>query len=231
MKYLSQSFIKGLKILDLKTVLILVWVPIALSVIEYFFGVRSTFSFDDLAGVLPETFVGIQNHLWYFLGCSVFMLGLPLLFFGKVGFQLKATLGGAKIYFCLYLLALPFIYVASLTEGFQEIYPFFRPPMGLYSLGFLLFEIAYCLQFLAVEYFFRGMMVLGLKKKFGMYSVFIMLAPYCMLHFHKPFTEALGAIVAGIVLGVLAWETETILYGWGLHYAVALTMDLLALNK
>jgi hypothetical protein len=31
------------------------------------------------------------------------------------------------------------------------------------------------------------------------------------------------------VLGVLAWRTGTIIYGWFLHYAVALSMDLLAL--
>ncbi|MCU0591683.1 MAG: hypothetical protein MUC57_09435 [Desulfobacterales bacterium] len=57
----------------------------------------------------------------------------------------------------------------------------------------------------------------------------VMLAPYCMIHYYKPFPEALGAIGAGLVLGVLAWRTETIIYGWFLHYAVALSMDLLAL--
>jgi len=50
-----------------------------------------------------------------------------------------------------------------------------------------------------------------------------------MIHYYKPFPEALGAIGAGLVLGVLAWRTGTIIYGWFLHYAVALSMDLLAL--
>ena len=49
--------------------------------------------------------------------------------------------------------------------------------------------------------------------------------------FYKPFPEAMGAIGAGLVLGVLAWRTGTIIYGWFLHYAVALSMDLLALEQ
>ena len=41
----------------------------------------------------------------------------------------------------------------------------------------------------------------------------------------------MGAIGAGLVLGVLSYRTGTILYGWFLHYAVAITMDLLALGQ
>jgi uncharacterized protein len=81
-----------------------------------------------------------------------------------------------------------------------------------------------------VEFFFRGFLVLGLKPSLGRYSILIALAPYCMIHYHKPTIEAFGAIGAGFVLGSLAWRTETIVYGWFLHYAVALTMDLLALK-
>jgi hypothetical protein len=85
------------------------------------------------------------------------------------------------------------------------------------------------MQFFAIEYFFRGFMTLGLKPRLGSASILVMPAPYCMIHYYKPFPEALGAIGAGLVLGVLAWRTETIIYGWFLHYAVALSMDLLAL--
>ena len=58
-----------------------------------------------------------------------------------------------------------------------------------------------------------------------------MLAPYCMIHFHKPMLEALGAVGAGVVLGCLSWRTGTVVYGWFLHYAVALSMDLLSLSQ
>ena len=69
------------------------------------------------------------------------------------------------------------------------------------------------------------------RSALGRASVLVMLAPYCMIHFHKPMLEAFGAIGAGLVLGHLAWRTGTIVYGWFLHYAVALSMDLLALHQ
>ena len=65
---------------------------------------------------------------------------------------------------------------------------------------------------------------------FGL-SVLVMLAPYCMIHYYKPMPEALGSIGAGLLLGLLSWRTGTIVYGWFLHYAVALSMDLLSLSQ
>jgi uncharacterized protein len=55
--------------------------------------------------------------------------------------------------------------------------------------------------------------------------------PYCMIHFSKPLPEALGAIVAGVVLGTLSLRTGSILGGAMLHVAVAVTMDVLALAR
>jgi hypothetical protein len=122
--------------------------------------------------------------------------------------------------------------MVSRSPDFQRTYPFYKPA-GTGSLGadFWWFEAIYCLQFLGVELFFRGFLVLGLKRALGLSSVLVMLAPYCMIHFYKPIPEALGSIGAGLVLGLLAWRTGTIVYGWFLHYAVALSMDLLALHE
>src|SRR5262249_511768 len=108
-------------------------------------------------------------------------------------------------------------------------YPFFRPPGAPWTWDYLLFELMYCLQFFAVEYFFRGVLTLGLKPTLGRSSVLIMLTPYCMLHFHKPLPEALGAIGAGWLLGILAWRTETVIWGCGRHSGVPLTMNMLGL--
>src|SRR5215469_18060163 len=54
--------------------------------------------------------------------------------------------------------------------------------------------------------------------------------PYMMIHFTKPWPEALASIVAGLVLGSLAWKTKSIWGGVCVHCAVAITMDLLALS-
>ena len=72
-------------------------------------------------------------------------------------------------------------------------------------------------------------MVHSLKKQFGFYSVFIMMIPYCMIHFVKPFPETVGAIFAGIILGALSLKSNSIWLGVLLHFSVALSMDITSL--
>lgn len=184
----------------------------------------------------------VRRYVWWGICCILFLVLIPMLvarlFAGLgprgTGVKLKGTGGDAWTYFALFIIFFPVVYLISRTEAFQATYPFYGRPApgsreGLQE-GFLLFEIVYCAQFFAIEYFFRGFMVLGLKRYIGWASVLVMLAPYCMIHYYKPLPEAMGAIGAGLVLGTLSWRTETILYGWALHYGVALSMDLLALH-
>ena len=85
------------------------------------------------------------------------------------------------------------------------------------------------LQFLGAEFFFRGVLIHGLKHRFGFYSIFISIIPYCMIHFQKPFLEALGSIIAGLILGMMSLRTNSVIMGTALHFGVALTMDICAL--
>jgi len=183
----------------------------------------------------------VRRYVWWGICCILFLVLIPMLvarlFAGLgprgTGVKLKGTGRDAWTYLALFAIFFPVVYWASTTEDFQLAYPFYGRPQtkgGPIQEGFLLFQIVYCAQFFAIEYFFRGFMVLGLKRYIGWASVLVMLAPYCMIHYYKPLPEAMGAIGAGLVLGTLSWRTETILYGWALHYGVALSMDLLALH-
>ena len=79
------------------------------------------------------------------------------------------------------------------------------------------------------EFFFRGFMLFGLEKRFGNYSLLIQTIPFAALHNRKPIAEAMGSIVAGLLLGVVALETRSFIYGAATHWFVAMTMDFLAL--
>ena len=61
-------------------------------------------------------------------------------------------------------------------------------------------------------------------------AVAVMLVAYTMLHFTKPYLEASGAVIAGLVLGYLALRTRSIWGGITVHGMVAVTMDLAALT-
>jgi membrane protease YdiL (CAAX protease family) len=62
-------------------------------------------------------------------------------------------------------------------------------------------------------------------------AIFSMVVPYVMIHFPKPYLEACGAIVAGVVLGSLSMKTGSIWAGFLIHSTVAILMDLLALEQ
>ena len=133
------------------------------------------------------------------------------------------------IYIGLYLLVLPFVFFVSQFDSFQHTYPFYK--YANQSLGhFLRWQVLYALQFVALEFFFRGFMLKGLSHKFGYGAIFVMIVPYCMIHYPKPVSETLGAIVAGIVLGTLAMRTRMIWGGVLIHVGVAVTMDWIAVG-
>ena len=133
-----------------------------------------------------------------------------------------------KIYAGLYALVLPVIWLVSLTPDFYTFYPMY-PNAGRSWADLLMWEGMYAAQFVALEFFFRGFLVGGLSKHLGMLAVPIAVMPYMMIHFTKLWPEATASIVAGLVLGWLAWKTKSIWGGVCVHFGVASTMDLLAL--
>ena len=72
-------------------------------------------------------------------------------------------------------------------------------------------------------------MLFALARYVGAYAIFVMVIPYAMIHFGKPFTETLGSVIAGTALGTLALRTRSIFGGLFIHVAVAWSMDILAI--
>jgi membrane protease YdiL (CAAX protease family) len=133
------------------------------------------------------------------------------------------------IYLALFACVLPVVALASTTPAFRETYPFYRlANRSLFDLG--AWEALYAAQFVSLEFFFRGFLLQGLRRACGANAIFVMLVPYCMIHYHKPMPETLGAIGAGLILGTLAIRTRSIWGGVLIHIGVAMTMDVLALR-
>ncbi|HEY0253695.1 MAG TPA: type II CAAX endopeptidase family protein [Kofleriaceae bacterium] len=133
------------------------------------------------------------------------------------------------IYVFLFLCVLPAVLYASTTPAFRHTYPFYRLA-NRSSADLWMWEALYSAQFLALEFFFRGFILQGLRRALGSNAVFVMIVPYCMIHYGKPLPETLGEIGAGLILGTLAIRTKSIWGGVLIHVGVALTMDVLALR-
>jgi membrane protease YdiL (CAAX protease family) len=132
------------------------------------------------------------------------------------------------IYGLCLAVVIPAMILVSKQPDFGNYYPFYKLASRSWF-DFASWEAIYWLQFFSLELFFRGWIVGALRKSFGAGAIFVMAAPYCMIHYGKPYLEAHGAIVAGVVLGSLAMRTKSIYSGYLVHITVAFSMDFLAL--
>ena len=133
------------------------------------------------------------------------------------------------IYVVMFACVLPAVLYASTTPAFRHTYPFYRAAnRSMFDL--VGWEVLYMIQFVSLEFFFRGFILKILRRRLGSNAIFVMVIPYCMIHYHKPLPETLGAIFAGLILGTLAMRTKSIWGGVLIHMGVALTMDVLALR-
>lgn len=132
----------------------------------------------------------------------------------------------------IYAAALTIVVLAMLTLAtqpeFLNYYPFYKKSSRSWF-DFLAWQSMYWVQFFALELFFRGWILAALRRTMGMGAIFVMVVPYCMIHYGKPYLEAHAAIVAGVVLGSLAMRTRSIYAGFLVHISVAALMDTMAL--
>ena len=146
------------------------------------------------------------------------------------GLNFRGILGSSWLYLVMFLFMVGPLALVSQTEAFQAKYPFYHlQPGEPFWPRLWIWEAAYVAQFFALEFFFRGFILHGLRQRLGIYAIFVMMVPYCMIHFGKPMAETFGAIGAGIVLGLMSLKTRSIWLGACLHVAVAMSMDFLSL--
>ena len=146
------------------------------------------------------------------------------------GLKLQGMFSGSWVYLLMYAAIAGPVLWASTRPSFQHTYPFYHVEPGApFWSRMIVWELLYALQFVSLEFFFRGFMLHGCRRRFGAYAIFAMAVPYCMIHFHKPTLETFGAIAAGVILGYMSLRTRSIWLGAALHIAVAWTMDAAAI--
>jgi membrane protease YdiL (CAAX protease family) len=212
---------------DGQVAVVLVTSALALTFLE-FGPIRHAFDTPD-----PRTLPKLTR---WSAGCALAYLVVPALIvrfvFGArlrdYGLTFRGFLRHLPVYAVLYLLVLPFVIPAAFSPHTAKFYPFFKGAGD--GLGpFIRWQIVYGLQFLSLEFFFRGFLLFGLEKRFGVHAILVMIVPYCMIHFRKSWPESVAAIAAGLVLGLLALRTRSVLGGVLIHWAVAITMDACAI--
>jgi len=218
-----------------RTAFMLAYAAVALTLMEYIF--RPEFFMRHFPNG-SRAYQGLFPHLWWALGSIVLYLPIPMLIarfgFGHrlrdYGWLIDVPRRTWLLYGAMLLAVLPLVFYAASRPEFRAVYPFYRAAFIAPPGAVLAWELAYLAQFLALEFFFRGFLAIGMSRVMGRLAVWVAMVPYCMIHYHKPLPEALAAIVAGLVLGEVAQRTRSIAGGVVVHIGVALTMDLLALG-
>jgi Type II CAAX prenyl endopeptidase Rce1-like len=137
----------------------------------------------------------------------------------------------ARPYLLMLLFLLPLVALASTQHDFLHTYPKIKNIafIGGYTKSVwpwrLLYEISYGLDFVSIELFFRGFLVIGLGRYAGQYAILPMAAFYCTIHFGKPLGECISSFFGGLALGVVAWRTRSILGGLIVHLGLAWMME------
>ena len=218
---------------SLQVLAVLVTVAGSLTVQEYYGGHAT---YEILVPPDGSRYWELRGYAWW-SGWRVFgYVVIPMIVLACLGERIRdyhVSLRGffkhLWIYGLLFGLVLPAVLYASTTHAFRQTYPFYRIANRSY-LDLVLWELLYAAQFLSLEFFFRGFLLHGLRRALGANAIFVMIVPYCMIHYGKPFPETLGAIGAGLILGTLAMRTRSIWGGVLIHVGVATTMDVLALR-
>lgn len=214
----------------------LIYGALILSLMEYFFIPPRAMYFFAKPSLIPTLSEPLQAGIIWSLSCLIGFILIPMIIqklilknsLSEIGYSTKDFLKHAPTYLFLFALVIPVIFYVSSQESFSRTYPLI--PEARESLKvFFIWEAFYVAQFFALEAFFRGYFLFSLNQKMEKWTaIAVMTVPYTMIHFHKPFVETMGAIVAGMVLGNLALKNKSWLGGAMTHSLVAVTMDCLA---
>lgn len=127
---------------------------------------------------------------------------------------------------------LPFIVFASTQSDFLNTYPrlkqidFILPHTEHSLIVQLLYEISYGLDFVTIELFFRGFLIFAFVRYVGAAAILPMATFYCSIHFGKPLFECISSFFGGLILGIIAYRTQSIVGGLAVHLGIAWMMEI-----
>lgn len=196
--------------------------------------------FDAFSPLIQQTIGGDWGRYWAIIArlplkCALVMALLSLMWKAAGhSSNLLGTITGAtswKPYWLMLLLMVPLIGWASLQPGFLLVYPklqqvgFIEPLTRKEWLYKLLFELSYGTDFITIELFFRGFLVLAFARYAALNAVVPMAVFYCSIHFGKPLAECVSSFFGGLLLGVIVYNTRSIAGGLTVHLGIAWMME------
>ncbi|MEA1951216.1 MAG: CPBP family intramembrane glutamic endopeptidase [Planctomycetota bacterium] len=113
-------------------------------------------------------------------------------------------------------------YLAAGNTAVAEYYPI-NPKAGQM---FGLHAFTYLLFYMGWEFYFRGFMQFGLRRRFGdAGAIMCQVLASTLLHIGTPAIETFGAVLGGVIWGLVAFRTRSLLSGFLQHSLLGITLD------
>lgn len=229
-----QNLLKIIRSMDRKIIIIFLSVAV-LQTISWYYTSRKFFRLNIFPIYQNDPNVYLYEYLYWFIGdfFTLFILSVVIIKFvlkedlKDYGLQIGELKVGLILSAIFLTTMIILIWFFSATPSFSEKYPHLLSTRSSWN-TFFIYELGMLIYMVSWEFIWRGFMLFGLKEKFGYYSVMIQMIPFVILHNGKPVAETFGAIAGGITLGVLAFRTNSIIYGVITHTGVMFAIDFIS---
>lgn len=212
------------------------WFWIILLLAPAFFSFRVNFNFHE--GSLTKIWSGDTLKFW--LHCvgwivRVFVLLIPVFIVWLIkdknnqSFYGTAALDNVRPYLLMLVFMLPLLLIAGTQSDFLSMYPrakYVTPlDISYKNWRYIIYELCYGFDFISIEFFFRGFLILALMKICGTHCIIPVACFYCTIHFGKPMGEAISSFWGGMLLGIISYNTGSIWGGLIVHLGIAWLME------
>lgn len=120
---------------------------------------------------------------------------------------------------------------ASRDPEFLAEYPLNRAAAGG-PIAFAIHAVAYLAFYVGWEFGFRGFVQFGLRERLGDWNaILVQTLATSLLHVGKPLGETLGAVLGGLVWGVVAFRSRSLLVPLLTHWLLGLSLDLFIVSR
>ena len=212
------------------------WFWIILFLAPAFFSFRVNFDFHQPA--IKKIWSGDELQFWlrcinWVVRVVVLLIPVFIIWFIKdksnQPFYGTRALDTIKPYLIMLLIMVPLLALASTQKDFLSMYPkakfLTNLQMGHQKWRYVLYELCYGFDFVSIEFFFRGFLILSLVKICGPHCIIPVACFYCTIHLGKPMAEAVTSFWGGILLGIISYNTGSIWGGLIIHLGIAWFME------
>ncbi|MEP6746225.1 MAG: CPBP family intramembrane glutamic endopeptidase [Bacteroidota bacterium] len=135
-------------------------------------------------------------------------------------------------YALMLVIMIPLITFASTQSDFLHMYPKLKQVAFIDNITRhpwwykIVYEMSYGIDFITIELFFRGFLVFAFVRYVGADAVLPMAVFYCSIHFGKPLFECISSFFGGMLLGIIAYRTQSVFGGLMVHLGIAWMMEI-----